>query len=359
MISDLNSNIRCSAPSRICLFGEHSDYLGLPIIAAAINKRLFLEGNLQNSKDIIIHQKDLKTIMKLSLDEPIIYKNQRDYIRSCIVVFQREVQPLKQGFKVTINSDIPIGKGLSSSSVLCVGWLKFLHLVCQQTIDPLQIASLAHISEVVEFKEPGGIMDHYTSALESFIFLDCLQPPIIEKLNISSSLKSGFIIGDSLQIKDTLSNLTRLKNTFRQGFIYLDKVIDRFNPRTTSHELVMKKLAQSTLSKSVITKTQSIIANRDLTLHAKELLQHPNPDPEEIGTLLTKHHGLLRDDLKCSTPHIEKMIQVAQDAGAYGAKIVGSGSGGCVIVLAPNESERIIHSIRDIGFSAFVVELLG
>ena len=108
LISDHNSNqiISCSAPSRICLFGEHSDYLGLPIIASAINKRLFLKGILQNSKNITIHLEDLKTMMNLSLDEPITYKNQRDYIRSCIVVFQREVQRLKQGFKVTIKGKI-------------------------------------------------------------------------------------------------------------------------------------------------------------------------------------------------------------------------------------------------------------
>ncbi|MFX0205781.1 MAG: GHMP kinase, partial [Candidatus Hodarchaeota archaeon] len=112
------------------------------------------------------------------------------------------------------------------------------------------------------------------------------------------------------------------------------------------------------LPRDVIIKTQSIIANRDLTLLAKELLQHQDPDPEEIGILLTKHHEILRDSLECSTPKIEKMIQAANRAGAYGSKIVGSGSGGCMIAFAPNAPEKVLETIRNTGANAFSVKML-
>ncbi len=295
----------------------------------------------------------------LSLDQPINYKSQRDYLRSSLVVFEREVEKIKYGCNVRIWSQIPIGKGLSSSSALCVGWTKFLHMINQKPINSLKIASLAHKAEVVEFNEPGGIMDHYTIALEKLIFLECTKKPKVEIFKPSPTLKNGFVIGDSLQTQDTVSDLTRLKSVFRQGFHYLSNNIEGFNPRTTPLDQVKKQIRSCNLSRDIRSKTIAILNNRDLTLQARDLFQHTNPDPEEIGLLLTKHHELLRDKLKCSTPLIEKMIQAATKAGAYGAKIVGSGSGGCMIALFPNDHEKIKKQIENTGAKAFSVDLLG
>ena len=47
--------IKISTPGRICLFGEHQDYLGLPVIAAAISRRVDMSGEHRADKQIVIH----------------------------------------------------------------------------------------------------------------------------------------------------------------------------------------------------------------------------------------------------------------------------------------------------------------
>ena len=61
-----------------------------------------------------------------------------------------------------------------------------------------------------------------------------------------------------------------------------------------------------------------------------------------IGKLMNEHHAILRDDLKITVPKIDAMIDAALQAGAYGAKIVGSGGGGSIVVLSPSHKKEVI-----------------
>ena len=76
---------------------------------------------------------------------------------------------------------------------------------------------------------------------------------------------------------------------------------------------------------------------------------------KEIGNLMNEHHQILRDDLKISTSKIETMINVALKAGAYGAKINGSGGGGCMFAYAPEDPERVAESINKVGGRSYIV----
>ena len=60
-----------SSPGRICLFGEHQDYLGLPVIAMAMNLRLKIQGQKRNDKKIIIHLPDIRKSESFIIDDLI------------------------------------------------------------------------------------------------------------------------------------------------------------------------------------------------------------------------------------------------------------------------------------------------
>ena len=85
---------------------------------------------------------------------------------------------------------------------------------------------------------------------------------------------------------------------------------------------------------------EGTIRNRDIerTASAKLLTEHQSV--EELGALMTEHHSILRDVLKISTPKIEKMCDAAINAGAVGAKIFGSGGGGCMIAMVPKSNGK-------------------
>ena len=97
--------------------------------------------------------------------------------------------------------------------------------------------------------------------------------------------------------------------------------------------------------------------NRDLTQHAYEFLRNQNPNLEELGHLLDRHHEFLRLGLKRSTEKIETMISAAKSAGALGCKINGSGGGGTMLALAPRKEAAVAEAIMDAGGTPYHVSI--
>ena len=114
------------APGRVCLFGDHQDYLELPVIACAIDRIMQIDAE-ENGKDHFeINMPDMgqQTTIKL---EPDFSKIKRgDFLKIALKVLQkRKIIPTK-GYQLKITSKIPINAGLSSSSALTIAWLQFL-----------------------------------------------------------------------------------------------------------------------------------------------------------------------------------------------------------------------------------------
>lgn len=112
-------------PGRICLFGEHQDYLGLPVIAMAISLRATIGGEKRNDDQVIIHKPDLVETETFSLNN-LSYTKARDYFKSGIKVCQNQGLTFSSGFECKITSNIPVRAGTSSSSAISVSWIHFL-----------------------------------------------------------------------------------------------------------------------------------------------------------------------------------------------------------------------------------------
>ena len=86
-----------STPGRICLFGEHQDYLGLPVIAMAISLRANLVGERRGDNQVIIHLPDIGKTEIFSLNDTT-YKGSRDYFKSGVNVCKQEGLIFSYGF---------------------------------------------------------------------------------------------------------------------------------------------------------------------------------------------------------------------------------------------------------------------
>ena len=106
-----------STPGRICLFGEHQDYLGLPVIAMAISLRAKIIGEKRSDNQVIIHKPDLGETETFSLDD-LSYTKPRDYFKSGIIVCKNAGLTFSSGFECEVTSKIPIRAGTSSSSAI-------------------------------------------------------------------------------------------------------------------------------------------------------------------------------------------------------------------------------------------------
>jgi len=338
-----------STPGRICLFGEHQDYLGLPVIAMAISLRAKIIGEKRSDNQVIIHKPDLGETETFSLDD-LSYTEPRDYFKSGIIVCKNAGLTLSSGFECEVTSKIPIRAGTSSSSAISVSWIHFLSQIAdvRPNWDQKKIGELAYKTEVEEFNEPGGMMDQYTTAMGSLIYIQSEPGITIESLN---PILGTFVLGDSCEPKDTMGILSRC----RDARLEIIQKLKMKNPTSTIHTLG-EGADISDLNASEIELYKGTLGNRDLLKRALSELEKEESNHESIGQLLSDHHQVLRDVLKVSTPKIETMMDAASNAGALGGKINGSGGGGCMFAYAPNNPEHVAEAIEKAGGKTYIIQ---
>ena len=339
--------MKITTPGRICLFGEHQDYLGLPIIALAISLRSSISAIERNDKKIIVNLPDVNQVEEFSLNE-LNYSKDRDYFKSAIKVCQKKGLIFSKGFESTIESSIPIQAGVSSSSSIVVGWIKLISNLADNppNWDNETIGKLAYEAEVQEFDEPGGMMDQYTTALGGCIYLS-QTPFFIKKLNPGLG---AFVLGNSNQSKDTLNILKRCRedrlammkklNSQYPELNFINCNFEHGNSLLNHHEQVL---------------LEATVKNREILIQAMKELDKSKLNHNKIGELLSEHHGVLKNLLKISTNKIDNMIKASIDAGALGAKISGSGGGGCMFAYAPENAMDVARAISDSGGHAIII----
>lgn len=349
--------MKISTPGRICLFGEHQDYLGLPVIAAAISRRIAIDGQKRQDNKIHIHMPDVNAeeIFYLEPGE-LKYTRERDYFKSAINVLQRKGYRFDNGFEVTVRGNIPINSGTSSSSALLVTWIHFLTQMAdvkpKLQISQFDIGQYTVEAEVLEFGEPGGMMDQYSTALGNIMYLQTV--PKVEAFSYPVSL-GKFVLGDSLEPKDTLGILKHVK------FGMLD-VIEKIKTVYPDFDLHTFPAAEAERFESLFIADQfkllkGNLSDRDILLEAKTMFEQNQIDRKRIGELLTIHQNSLRDAKKVSTPKIDRMVEAALKAGALGAKINGSGGGGCMFAYAPENAEAVAEAIEKQGGKPYIIDV--
>jgi galactokinase len=339
------------APGRICIFGEHQDYIGHPVIAGAINLFFNIKGDLREDNNVIINKLDLNEVEKFILPKKglLEYKKERDYFKSGINVLRKKGYKIDRGVEVEVWSNIPIMAGTSSSSALAVAWIRFLSDIYGLNIsDDYQVGEYAYLAEVEEFGEPGGKMDQYTSAVGGIVYLDFIKKDY-EKLKKNMS---GFVLIDSLTPKDTFGVLKRLK----YGETTALKLIKEKYKNIDLSEIDEKQL--SFLPSNLFKYGKAAVMNYQLTIKGRSLLREENIDENLLGQYLNEEHKLLRDCLEISTEKIEKILDIALKNGALGGKINGSGGGGTVFFYAPGKEEFIIDKLQKLNIRAFKIKII-
>jgi galactokinase len=343
-----------SAPGRICLFGEHQDYFGLPIIAAAINLRIHISGKKRDDSLFEIDLPDIQETEKFSLTEEIVYRKDRDYLRSVVNVLRRNKVPFSSGWNCKVKGNIPINSGTSSSSALVVAWIKFLLEAADspKAKSPETIAELAFQSEVAEFNEPGGKMDHYASSLGGIVGIHFESP--LKFTQFKNPLQE-FVLADSLIRKDTTGTLGFIKSHVLQGVSEMRTRIKNFSLTNKISEIERDEIEK--LPPNIKRLLKGTLLTRDLTAQGESLFHSENFDHKKFGKLLTAQQEVLRDNLQVSAPKLEQMIETALDEGALGAKINGSGEGGCIFAYTPHGAERVAESLKRLDTKVYIIHI--
>lgn len=346
--------LEISTPGRICFFGEHQDYLGLPVIAAAISRRVSIRGEHQSKRVIDIKLPDIGAKIQFDIEDIVPYIIKRDYFRSAINVLQRMGYTFSKGITCEVHGNIPINSGTSSSSALQCTWVHFLVKMSDQSpdISTKEIAEISYQSEVVEFNEAGGMMDQYSTAVGNIIYLESEPKIHIEFLKPKIG---SFVLGDSQEPKDTQKILSWVK----VEMLAIIEKIKTINPNFSLHTAPTDSIDnyQYLFDNQHFELLKGNISDRDLLVEAKVLMRKETFDHETFGQLLNQHQESLRDAKKVSTPKIDRMISASLAAGALGAKINGSGGGGCMFAYSPYSPEKVAKAIENEGGKAYIINI--
>jgi len=343
----LNS-ITSVAPARICLYGDHQDYLNLPIIAIAINRYIKVKAKSNLTESFYINKLDLGKKDIIDYDKDYNSKSRTDFLRIAIKVLKKHGCMPNKGFDIDISSNIPINSGLSSSSALTVAWIQFLlkTYLPDKKIDYKILAELAYETEVTETGSSGGNMDQYTISHGDTIFLNTLNNKI-HSYNYDFS-DVDLVVGVSNAGKDTRGMLKKLKSNQLLALNTISKSFSDFN--VYDNETYDYNSCYESLSHDLKPYFKAAIKNFDVTRAADNELRNDSPNIEVLGKLMNNHHDLLRGELKITTDEIDQMIDICNSMGSYGSKIVGSGGGGSIVAICDkNISEGVVSKLKDNG----------
>lgn len=324
------------APGRLCLFGEHQDYLGLPVIAVALPLCCKIQVcPLEGSKRLKLEfDGELWSVDLDNLPPKQIPKDgdQLDFALAAVHEALKDGWIFACGANCVSTTELPLQAGCSSSSAFCVAWVQVLAKLCHKALTRLELAQMAHRAEVLHFGSPGGTMDHMTSALGGVLRIG---PGMWEQTPLPIPADAQWILAYSGEPKDTLKHLRRCK-TDRLNL--LDKLGGSWD---NNNNVVL-----TTEEKILLEATRT---NRDMEQRA--FASWGCASGQDLGGWMMKHHEALRDGLKLSTPRLESMREAAMTAGAWGFKVVGSGGGGCAVAWAPGGTmtDKIVTALTSVG----------
>lgn len=346
--------ILSTAPGRVCLFGDHQDYLELPIIACAIDRMMQIDAE-ENGKDHFeIDMPDMAQKRTIPLQQDFDEIERGDFLKIALKVLKkRQIVPTK-GYRLTITSEIPINAGLSSSSALTIAWIQFLIAAfSDRSFSPKELALLAYETEVIEPGSSGGKMDQFTIAIGDTIFLDTHTDRVQKFYDVDLDL----VVGVSGLSKDTFGTLSHLKSNAWKAIDQVKAQIPEFDIASTTVNELNKNL--TLVETSLKPFFYAAVCNHDITQKALKTLEEEPLNPQILGELMNEHHHILKSYLKITPPLMDKMIDAANDNGALGSKIVGSGGGGCMVAIVQDQNQKqIIEAIKAAGAEdAFAVNI--
>lgn len=339
--------IRVQAPGRICLFGDHQDYLGLPVIACAIDRHITLVAKRNTQKKLSIDMPNVGQHRNIDLEGGTGIVEKGDHLLAALRILEGYGCIPETGYDIVITGNIAINAGTSSSSALVVAWTHFLLAAfgCDRPITKEFIAGISYRAEVEFHGSPGGKMDQYSVGLGNIIYLETGEDVVYE---IFENGLPGLIVAESGIPKATTGVLGELKE---KALLAINKVREKV-PGFHLKNVPMQDfpIYLNYVPDPLKVYLEAALLNHEITQRALVEFKRPQWDTERIGSLINEHHRVLKEYLKITLPLIDDMVDAALDAGALGAKIVGSGRGGSIVVLSRDgQQEKVIKALMEAG----------
>jgi galactokinase len=316
-----------SAPGRVNIIGEHTDYNGGQVLPIAIDRRTYVavRARPDSSRSKIVSHRE-STVAEFDVRRPAASGQWWDYMTGVCQAMEQAGTPIPQ-FEAIVQSDVPMGAGLSSSAALEVATALSLCGIVSEHPDLRKLALLSWHVETQFVGVASGVMDQFASAL-------CLDGHALH-LWCDTLETEQVTMPDAVLIFDTASPRELRASQFNQRRAECEEALAVLRRSRPS----LLHLAHASLEDVRLAELSPRIRKRALHVveenaRVEELVHHLMQTGTVAGELLYQSHESLRDNYECSTPELDWFVDsVRAKSGVTGARLTGAGWGGCAIAV--------------------------
>ncbi|SOD42210.1 galactokinase [Nitrosovibrio sp. Nv4] len=330
------------APGRVNLLGEHTDYNDGYVLPIAIDQQTSVSMRRNNEGRYVLRSEMLDRTVRFTLDSPPT-EHFATYVYGCLV--EAHAAGIKTpASDIYIQSDVPMGVGLSSSAALEVATLRAVRTLTGKPVDDVLIAQLAQRAEIKHAGVRCGIMDQMASSLAGTQSALLLDTRTLERRLIPLPPGSAVLVLDS-GLARTLAG-----SGYNQRRAECEEAARRLG--VISLRDVNDISVADTLPDPLCRRVRHIVSENE-----RVLLAAACSGAEEFGALMNASHASLRDDYEVSVPELDRLVALLQaHPHVYGARLTGAGFGGACVALCepqalPEICEAVLRDYSRAGFS--------
>jgi galactokinase len=347
------------SPGRINIIGEHTDYNNGFVLPTAIDKKIRFKFRKNNSLNICnVHSANFNTSFSFDLKA---FKPSEQQWENYILGVIHEIQILSNklsGFDCVLDSNIPIGSGISSSAALECGLAFGLNELFNLGLSKLALVEIGQRAEHNYVGTKCGIMDQFASVMSKeghVILLDCqslefeyvpikIEPYKILLLNtnVSHNLASGEYNIRRKQCEDGVKNIKK-------------KYSEVNSLRDVSPEMLAE--FKTDLKAVVYNRCSYVVHEKVRVLEAVEALKNNRLDI--VGQNMYETHDGLSNLYEVSCPELDFLVDYSKNfKEVIGARVMGGGFGGCTINIVHEDfMEQFINEASKVYFEKFNIKL--
>ena len=313
-----------SAPGRVNLIGDHTDYQGGLCLPIAIDREVRVEFEPRSDGQVVVTSDRAEGVVDVPADgtaEPSGVEPPWGRTVAAILRVLARLGRTPVGLDARVTSTVPLGSGLSSSAAFEVAFALACNTVAGFDLAGRDLALAAQAAEQLASGVPCGVMDQMASVFGRAghaLLLDCRSLDI-----------EPVPIPDEAVITVVHSGLPRrlVDSAYAQRRAACEAAAARLGLETL-RDASRQQVADDPIARHVVSENARVVA------FVEALRAH---DLAAAGTQMLASHASLRDDFEVSTPELDLLVDLATEHGASGARLTGAGFGGCIVALGREE----------------------